>query len=575
MLVSLGQAVLELTADDAKLSDDLKNAESMTESALAGVGAVAGTLATAAFTAAAAGITAVVAGIGLSISEAMGAQEIAAQTAAVIKSTGGAAGLTADEISDLAGSLSTLTRYEDDTIQAGENMLLTFTNIGKDIFPDVTEIMLDMSTAMGTDLKSSAIQLGKALNDPMQGMTALTRVGVAFTEEQKNEVKALQESGDIVGAQAIILAELQKEFGGSAVAAGQTFGGQLDILKNSIGNVAETIGTAFLPVLQSLFDTYIRPNLPMLQALAEQAAAFIQSLLTGDLAGAGEQFAPLLDAVGELGSAFAESMPSIREAIDNVMDTISREFGANGPNVIESLANTIKTLAEIWSEHGETIIGVVTLMFDILVATTSSAITLVTGIIEVGVRLIKGIMDGWSALLRGDFEGFKNNISETWSDIFNIIRGIVENIIDSILRLLRIDPASLREAGENIINGIRRGIDDAVGGMLDAAREAAEGVMNTIRDILGIHSPSDFGLDVGANIMRAMGAGMAENSWAPAAAMERAVGDMAGSTTKTFFPIGNLSIGGGDGMQQARDFLAEAGGIAQTMEAAGFFPDLL
>jgi hypothetical protein len=157
-----------------------------------------------------------------------------------------------EAILGLADSLSETTRYEDDAILSGENLLLTFKNIGASVFPDATTAMLDMSTAMGQDLKSSAIQIGKALNDPITGMSALQRVGVTFTEEQKDVVEAMMKTGDIVGAQKIILEELRSEFGGSAEAAGSTFAGQLDILKNSLGNAAEEIGMAVLPALKDL-----------------------------------------------------------------------------------------------------------------------------------------------------------------------------------------------------------------------------------------------------------------------------------------------------------------------------------
>jgi zinc transporter ZupT len=77
-------------------------------------------------------------------------------------------------------------------------------------------------------------------------------VGVNFTDEQKDQIKAMVEAGDIMGAQKIILQELQTEFGGSAVAAGQTFGGQMDILGNRIANVKEAIGGELLPILTEL-----------------------------------------------------------------------------------------------------------------------------------------------------------------------------------------------------------------------------------------------------------------------------------------------------------------------------------
>lgn len=106
-----------------------------------------------------------------------------AQLEAVLKSTGGTVGLTAEQIKNYASELQTTTGIADDVIQSGQNMLLTFTNIGKDVFPKATNTLLDMATAMNGGatpsaeaLKGSAIQLGKALNDPIEGISALSRV---------------------------------------------------------------------------------------------------------------------------------------------------------------------------------------------------------------------------------------------------------------------------------------------------------------------------------------------------------------------------------------------------------------
>lgn len=243
---------------------------------LKGIGSTAGGILKAGLLAGVAGATALAGGLAFCVKEAMESQKVQAQLASVLKSTGGAAGVTADMANDLANSLSGVTTFEDDAILSGENMLLTFTNIGKDVFPAATQAILDMSTATGQDLTGSAVQLGKALNDPIAGISALSRVGVTFTEDQKKMIEGMVEAGDVAGAQTVILEELQKEFGGSAVAAGETFSGQLTILKNSLGNVAEEIGGALLPSLTGFVTTGV---LPFVQQYGPQIAAWFSQNL--------------------------------------------------------------------------------------------------------------------------------------------------------------------------------------------------------------------------------------------------------------------------------------------------------
>lgn len=182
------------------------------------------------------------------------AQKATAQTNAVLKSTKKAAGMSAKAIGDLATKFQKTTPYADEVVQSAENMLLTFTKIGKDVFPDTTGAVLDMATAMGTDLQSTAIQVGKALQDPVRGVTALQRVGVRLSETQKKQVEDFVAVNDIASAQKIILQELQTEFGGSAKAAGETFAGKLEILKNNFDNVKESIGEVLVNALSPLMS---------------------------------------------------------------------------------------------------------------------------------------------------------------------------------------------------------------------------------------------------------------------------------------------------------------------------------
>jgi phage-related minor tail protein len=107
------------------------------------------------------------------IKEFSDAQKGVAQLEAVLESTHGAAGLFKEDILDQAAALQRMTTYTDDAILGAQNLLLTFTNIKGPIFQESIGTILDMSTALGQDLKSSAIQVGKALQDPIEGVSAL------------------------------------------------------------------------------------------------------------------------------------------------------------------------------------------------------------------------------------------------------------------------------------------------------------------------------------------------------------------------------------------------------------------
>jgi hypothetical protein len=207
-------------------------------------------------------------------------EKINAQTEAVLKSMGSSAGVTSKHIQDLAGNLEKLTASEAETIQEGANLLLTFRNIqnqvgtNNDIFDQAVKMSVDLSRAMGTTASGEAIRLGKALNDPVKGVSALTRVGVSFTEQQKEQIKTLSQSGDILGAQKIILAELQAQFGGSGQAYAATFAGQVELLNHELGALGEEATLVVMPALQTMVSS-LRELAPEIGAKLSAAIASV------------------------------------------------------------------------------------------------------------------------------------------------------------------------------------------------------------------------------------------------------------------------------------------------------------
>jgi hypothetical protein len=191
-------------------------------------------------------------GVGAAVAEFEEARKVGALTQSVIKSTGGAAKITAGEVGRLAERISNKTAIDDEAVQSGANLLLTFKNIrneagaGRDIFNQATAAAIDLSAAGFGSIKSASKQLGKALNDPVKGMTALGRSGVTFSEDQKKAIEALLATGkaaDRVKAQQIILREVQSQVGGAAAAQATP----LDKLRVVMANLAEAAGAVLVP----------------------------------------------------------------------------------------------------------------------------------------------------------------------------------------------------------------------------------------------------------------------------------------------------------------------------------------
>jgi hypothetical protein len=170
------------------------------------------------------------------------AEKSFAQLEAAVRSTGGVAGFTAPQLAKMASSLQGVTTFSDDAIQGMQAILLTFTKIRGPEFEGAQKAILDVSARLGVDLKSAALQVGKALNDPIKGVSALSRAGIQLSESQQSAIKSMVKMGDVAGAQRTILKELGTQFGGAAEAARNNFGGALEGVGNALGDLLEAKG---------------------------------------------------------------------------------------------------------------------------------------------------------------------------------------------------------------------------------------------------------------------------------------------------------------------------------------------
>lgn len=188
--------------------------------------------------------------------------------AAVLRATGNAAGFSIDQLKAMATQFQRTTIVGDEVVLSGMAILATFKNVREQAFERATAAAIDMAQVMsgsgqgGVSLSGAMVQLGKALNDPIQGVSALSRVGVTFTDQQKEMIRTLVTSNDIVGAQNIVLRELESQFGGVAEALGQTYAGAAEDASNAHGDMLEQLGfvvtktQAFIELQHSLADIF-------------------------------------------------------------------------------------------------------------------------------------------------------------------------------------------------------------------------------------------------------------------------------------------------------------------------------
>lgn len=346
----------------------------------------------------AAGVAAAAGVIGFKLaSAAYESQKVMAQTEAIIKATGGAAGITATQVSNLSNKLAMQIGVDDELIQKSANLLLTFKQIqnqtgeNNNVFDRAVIAAQDLGSVFGS-ADAAAMQLGKALSNPEKGITALNRAGINFTEQQKAQIKTLVASGDVLGAQKIILAEVESQVGGTAAATATGF----DRMKVAVGNVAEEFGAILIPYIEKFADFVTSKVVPYLTKLAdvigEKGLGAGIKMLAGD-------FVNLTTNMGAFGNVLL-ALVAIFTTIRLV--TIAATISQNLFNVA-LLSNPIGIV--IASVIALTVAAVALYMkFEIVRKVINAVINFIIGIIEnwlnAWITVINGIITGINLLIK-------------------------------------------------------------------------------------------------------------------------------------------------------------------------------
>lgn len=165
-----------------------------------------------------------------------------------IAATGGAAGLTAEDIDRMAREIDEATLGGAANIRAAALTLLTFKSVSKEVFERTLRAAQDLSSIGFGSVEQASVQLGKALEDPLTGLGALTRVGVSFTDQQKAQIETAVQLGQTLEAQKIILAAVEGQVKGVASAAGAGLAGAVDLVGKRMTDLKEIVGGQIIGV---------------------------------------------------------------------------------------------------------------------------------------------------------------------------------------------------------------------------------------------------------------------------------------------------------------------------------------
>ena len=354
------------------------------------------------------------------------AEQVQARVAAIIKATGGAANVTAKQIEKFAGKQQMLVGIDDEVLKKSYGILLTFKNVrneagkGNDIFNRTAKSLADLSAAGFGSTDSAAKAMGKALQDPIEGINKLSKAGVTFSATQKEQIKNFVEAGDLLSAQKLILAEVEGQVGGTA-AAGVTAS---EKLKLGFGELQEQIGAELLPVFKKLSDWFLKTGLPAIKKFFKWADNNKPVVLA--LAAA---MGVLAVAIGLTNAAmWAMSINPIVLIIAAIVLLVVQLVA-----VFVILYNKSELVRTVIDALGRGIAGVAKMIWTAIkwyFSLVQSQIEVLAGVFSWLWERVKPIGEAIGGIFAGVFNGIKDTLRNGWNALVKIVNPILKKLRD-------------------------------------------------------------------------------------------------------------------------------------------------
>jgi len=493
--VRVGEAFVSIRADSKGFDADLVESGGKAKAALGGIASFVG-------------------GIGLGalfVSGVKGAGEqekATRQVDSILRTMGGTISTSTADIDKWSASLSKSTAVSAGQVKEGASVLLTFANLRSGIgatdegMQKVLATTTGLSKFWGTDMKGQAIQLGKALDNPIAGIGALAEVGITFTEQQKATIKTMVDTGNVAGAQTLILDELGKQGGdaGQQMATGSEKAAvAFDQMKTSVGAGVVPVMNSLGKILTPLIDAFTKLPGPVQTGLVAMVA---------------------VGAVAPRISATAQALGSLGPIASKMGPQVAKGAGAIAPAVTKGLAALGPGIASAGAALGPVLM------------TALPWIALVAGIVIVGVLIYKffksdlpgkiwdamkdagkWLVDAGGKIIGGLWEGLKK--------IGMVYKFFYVDLPLKVLGAVADAGKWLLDAGTNIVKGLAEGILGAHKWVLDAIMSLGKKILGAMTGIFKFGSPSKVFADMGGQLMAGLADGIAGSSSLPGAELAK------------------------------------------------------
>jgi hypothetical protein len=378
-----------------------------------------------------------------------------------LKNLGGTAPAELDKLIQAADKLGKQTLFNEEDFNKGFGLLTSFTQISVGSYERVATAAADLAQTSGTSVSGAMMQLAKALNDPVAGLSALSRSGVQFTEQQKEMIKSMVAVGDVAGAQNVILSELEKQYGGNATAAAQGLAGAQDTLGESFVDLQKAIGELVEGPLVFLITGLTK----VVSFIADQLIPAINNL-PGPIKNTIGAFAALAIGIAAIAGPVLMVLPGITALLTILKGIAVLKIGA----IIAGWAGAIGPIIGVLLTLGKVLLAVFTGPVGWVALAVAAGVAIFKFRDQIGAAF-KAIGDIFKKAAEGFYKIFVEPIIKRGQFVFD---GLVQ-IFNRLAEALRAPFLAAANLVRGIVNQMLNGIGNAINAVVRAINNLIQG----------------------------------------------------------------------------------------------------
>lgn len=267
------------------------------------------------------------------------------------------------------------------------------------------------------------------------------------------------------------------------------------------------------------FADMLTANLP---TLIQAGISFVTNLAQGLVNALPDFIAKAPEIISKFANLINDNMPKILAVAVNIIVTLVKGLISAIPTLVANIPKIITAIVDVWSAFNWAQLGKNAIGFlrDGITSMIGAVKTAGTNILNTVKGAIQALPGNLKTIATNAMTNFKGAISGAVTSVWNAAKGV----LDSVVGVFKDAPTKLLQAGKDLITGFWNGISEMGGWIANKVSDFFGGIVDNVKALLGIHSPSTVFAEIGGNMAAGVGVGFDENMGSTTSEMQSAIG---------------------------------------------------